>query len=1272
MQISQKIEYWKNRLLDLGKRNRLINCTLPKSGKRGSRTALLIFEPSLEDLWDILAEGDTTLQFPVPINSYGDEVEESLVEPDSFDNGIRTNQSPTETCKTLRSLMKKAKEFTEEKGLNALYLAFGFLNWKENGPEGQDMRSPLILVPVTLSQDSLNDPILLSRLDDEITGNYALEQKLLNDFGITLPHFDEADDWHNYLSQVREMCSPLNWKVECDAAQLSLFSFLKINMYRDLEKNADKIAGHCIVRALNGEGFDSGIDCSAISNYNHDMTEPQDVFSVVDADSSQQDAILLAKRGVSFVLQGPPGTGKSQTITNIIAELIAEGKKVLFVSEKMAALEVVYKRLKQTGLSNFCLTLHSHNAKRREILDQLEVSLKLSRNKVQLQQDAFNKLYQLKEVRAALNAYTQELHTVVAPLGKTIYQVNGFVASYSGYKNIDYIQNGAETFTPELLAQCEAALEELTRIVDKSGYQQNNPWNGCVLTNVTHEFRQQFLVDALRLLSLLENGEILYDDIIALTGAANLSPTYAGTQDISALSAIVAKSPEMPFEWLNLDLKEQLNNIDVCSVTLRRINDINEFITNLKQYTQSLFNAIRKVSDSTLTKTSDRWQDCNADYASASEKFIMLLPTGEVSANISAFREQFELCQKLANEYEHAEAENGHVREALSAVEQALDNEQKILDKTLTEWQEAQNELFKDLDERIMSMECESMLSRYRTAYRSGLKRVFSSAYRNDRKTLLGYCKRDTKMTYSEALLYLDRILCAQTAKANYDKQVEVVNHTTVLKQEKEKALAEIEANLALIAEQISINTTKLETDRQLLTTTVKNCVQSYDAQLREEKTKFSDCCRKLDVLAITTSESTNFADLKQRLEFALQLQEELRKYAICNEFTKKLCTRDYKTLQKFEEHVSALTDWARIIEPWLNKFSMLFEDNRKKQFAFMSIIDLKQVIQNCLDNFACLEYLIDYRNAERQLTSLGIDSYLKKAKELNLTADEIIPVFNKCFYRSWLDAVMPKFPSVNSFRRERQDGRIEQFKEMDKLHIEISKAVLQAKLISRLPNFDSFSANSGEIALLRREMTKQRKLMPTRKLIAAIPNLLPVLKPCMMMSPLSVSTYLGNSGYEFDCVVFDEASQVRTEDAICSIFRAKQVIIAGDSKQLPPTDFFSSSISDTGEYYDEDGEINDTGAYESLLDEAVILPTQMLLWHYRSKHEYLIAFSNAKIYQGNLITFPSSVEKADGFGVEYIHVVGGTYERGGKNGNKKEAERIAVNGKIKGRKIGQ
>jgi len=225
---------------------------------------------------------------------------------------------------------------------------------------------------------------------------------------------------------------------------------------------------------------------------------------------------------------------------------------------------------------------------------------------------------------------------------------------------------------------------------------------------------------------------------------------------------------------------------------------------------------------------------------------------------------------------------------------------------------------------------------------------------------------------------------------------------------------------------------------------------------------------------------------------------------------------------------------------------------------------------------------------------------------------------------------------------------------------MEVSKAMLISRLISRLPNFDAVGSN-GELALLRREMAKQRKLMPTRKLIAALPSLLPALKPCVMMSPLSVSTYLGDSNYEFDTVIFDEASQVRTEDAIGAIFRAKQAIIAGDSKQLPPTDFFNSSISNSDDFEeDEDGEVNDSGAFESLLDEATLLPTQTLLWHYRSRHEHLIAFSNSKIYQGNLITFPSSIEKTDGAGVEYIHVVGGTYNRGGKNGNKAEATRVA------------
>jgi very-short-patch-repair endonuclease len=306
------------------------------------------------------------------------------------------------------------------------------------------------------------------------------------------------------------------------------------------------------------------------------------------------------------------------------------------------------------------------------------------------------------------------------------------------------------------------------------------------------------------------------------------------------------------------------------------------------------------------------------------------------------------------------------------------------------------------------------------------------------------------------------------------------------------------------------------------------------------------------------------------------------------------------------------------------------------------------------------LEYLIDYRKAKGKLKELGVGDYLKRAEKMQLDPSEIVPVFEKCFFRSWLDAIVPQYTAVSEFRRHRQEERIAAFKKLDKLHIEITKAALVSELIRSLPNFDSYSSD-GEMALLRREMSKKKKLMPTRLLIAGLPNLLPKLKPCVMMSPLSVSTYLGSSNFEFDTVIFDEASQIRTQDAIGAIFRAKQVIIVGDSKQLPPTDFFTVSLSSSNEYdEDEDGAANDAGAYESLLDEAVNLPTQTLKWHYRSRHEHLIAFSNAKIYGGDLITFPSTSDNMEGMGVEYIKVDGGIYDRGGRNGNKKEAMRVA------------
>ena len=161
------------------------------------------------------------------------------------------------------------------------------------------------------------------------------------------------------------------------------------------------------------------------------------------------------------------------------------------------------------------------------------------------------------------------------------------------------------------------------------------------------------------------------------------------------------------------------------------------------------------------------------------------------------------------------------------------------------------------------------------------------------------------------------------------------------------------------------------------------------------------------------------------------------------------------------------------------------------------------------------------------------------------------------------------------------------------------------------------------------------------------------------MMSPLSVSYFLETEAYHFDLVIFDEASQIFPEDAIGAIFRGSQVIIAGDSKQLPPTNFFASTTNNfDGDYDISDEEDFSEVISDSILEEsASVLPNRTLLWHYRSKHENLIAFSNREIYKNNLITFPNSINNAPDMGVEYIYVEDGVYDRGGKKNNIREAE---------------
>lgn len=403
---------------------------------------------------------------------------------------------------------------------------------------------------------------------------------------------------------------------------------------------------------------------------------------------------------------------------------------------------------------------------------------------------------------------------------------------------------------------------------------------------------------------------------------------------------------------------------------------------------------------------------------------------------------------------------------------------------------------------------------------------------------------------------------------------------------------------------------------------------------------------------------NTDWDETLKSIKWTGQFKDVMEFYDIPHAFGSKICTDDddlilkaKSSLEELQKRVSNMNeDWE-----W---YVGIFSD--QNELLDMSLDYLVDRMYKCLNGISSLEEWIDYRNSREDCKKEGLTDYVSKIEELNLEDNLIVDSFLKRFYRLWLDAMIPNYPAISSFRRRKHEEIIAAFRELDEMQLSIASNRVKEKLLSLLPDTNVFTSAYDEVGVLRRELGKQRRIMPLRKLFNSIPNLLPRLKPCLMMSPLSVSMFLESQGYNFDVIIFDEASQVCTEDAVGAIMRGKQVIIAGDNKQLPPTNFFSTT-SYEGDFDTEDEEVVDESeGFESILDEAVtFLPERTLKWHYRSRHENLIAFSNHKIYRNNLITFPSHFEKDLDVGVEYIHVADGVYDRGGRKTNHKEAIKV-------------
>lgn len=1112
----KRMKQWQEKLLDLSKRNRMLSFRPRKS------SSLRVEEDFAEIPQRLIVDNEEL--------TYG--ISEAYEEDGQYDAEDLTAEyeEAKQRAKVLKNIAKKIRLADEEYGYNIGYLAYGFLEWSERDDSTIKLKSPIILIPITIEQaDRFSDYKVSYKEAEDIQINPTILEKLRTDFGMTINDLEQLDLTEPAIFQKtlqlfeEQIKAQAGWKIEREM-WIDTFNFQNMVILNDLKVNGSLVSENAFADTL---AENKPLVLENESEIDLDHIKSKNKIQILDADSSQEEAIYRAHKGESFVIQGPPGTGKSQTITNIIAGALYDRKSVLFVSEKQAALDVVYEKLRRANLEVFCLKMHNAKQTKSNIREQLQASMDLAQQKVRIAEEEMQIYHRLDQAKLKLNEYDTRLHAPIAPINRTPYWIFG---RYQEVMDAPELNHKLPLLdfdqTQNLLADFEDYLETF----------------------------------------LLHTGEFF----------ENGWNHYNGKLHDQAISEAEAKANAA------LDCYEKLE----------------ECLQRLKDY------AMKKELD-----------------------FAKIAAAAESLSNLYSNQAELIWIEEAWSKLKNDDLEQ--LQNSLQSLTQAM----QTYNETLAELNQTRNDkagLEQKLQEQLSSDAPKSLISfrkiaqRFENSYTNFFKRL-GKAYHSDLAKLLDIIEAP-KIKYRSARSLLQDIVKFEDAKKQISKlSTNLKKHFTVIQKSLNAQPQELPKFAQKITEQlnITIDTTKYDAENIAAIAAEVALYQQTLHILRDqldlEQQMLTDFCAKLhgSQTLICAISIVRFAEeLTQKIAACTELQ---------NPYAQKPEDNEDSHLQKYQ----SLLTWVKMAQNFDWTASLRFERHQAIR---------KKLVE-------------EYQIAE----------VLSEIERRSIPTTDVIPALRKNIYLQLLEKAEFREQYIATYNRDMHDRTIMDFREYDKRQNELAAARVRSKLIQNMPDFSGFNSGvlergDSEIATLKREVKKRSRLMPTRKLIAKIPVILPKLKPCIMMSPITVSSYFAsNPELKFDLVIFDEASQVKTETAITAIMRAKQLIVAGDSKQMPPTNFFNAASNED----EDDEELEEIAGLDSVLDElSVSMPQVYLKWHYRSRDESLIDFSNKRFYEKRLYTFPSIYAKHSDLGLNYQFVEGGIWEN--RSGNQIEAEKIA------------